>query len=163
MIVASLSIGNARLSLTVRKAKMDYKGIMEKPFFTLSVRARGGTLLEQSQDTPPGAFSRGIMISDQTLVLVTPISELPQGVCSPHAVSSLQQSHFNVKTALLTCALLCIHIAAHVRLPHLSISTPTGHLLVADYTTSVCCCVSHVLPMPSAHAQHQRRCIKDEW
>ena len=74
--------GNARLSLNVRKVKMDYKGIMEKPFFTLSVRARGGTLLEQSQDTPPGAFSRGVMISDQTLVLSTPISELPQGVHS---------------------------------------------------------------------------------
>ncbi len=59
---------------------MDYKGIMEKPFFTLSVRARGGTMLEQSQDTPPGVFSRGVMTADQALVLSTPISELPQGV-----------------------------------------------------------------------------------
>lgn len=71
--------GSARLGLTIRKVKMDYKGIMEKPFFTLSVRARGGTMLEQSQDTPPGVFSRGVMISDQALVLSTPISELPQG------------------------------------------------------------------------------------
>ena len=58
---------------------MDYKGIMEKPFFTLSVRTRGGSLLEQSQDTPPGVFSNGVMTSDQTLVLTTPISEFPQG------------------------------------------------------------------------------------
>jgi hypothetical protein len=72
--------GSARLGLTIRKVKMDYKGIMEKPFFTLSVRARGGTMLEQSQDTPPGIFSRGVMIADQALVLSTPISELPQGV-----------------------------------------------------------------------------------
>lgn len=71
--------GNAHLSLTIRKAKMDYKGIMEKPFFTLSVRTRGGSLLEQSQDTPPGVFSNGVMMSDQTLVLTTPISEFPQG------------------------------------------------------------------------------------
>ncbi|KAL0054820.1 hypothetical protein WJX82_002841 [Trebouxia sp. C0006] len=71
--------GSARLGLTIRKVKMDYKGIMEKPFFTLSVRARGGTMLEQSQDTPPGIFSRGVMIADQALVLSTPISELPQG------------------------------------------------------------------------------------
>ena len=82
-------VGGARLSLTVRKVKMEYRGNMEKPFFTLSVRARGGTLLEQSQDTPPGVFSHGLMISDATLVLNTPIAELPQGViamCGPDSV-----------------------------------------------------------------------------
>lgn len=58
---------------------MDYRGIMEKPFFTLSIRARGGKQLEMSQDTPPGIFANGVMHSDHTLVLSTPIETIPQG------------------------------------------------------------------------------------
>lgn len=61
---------------------MDYRGAMEKPFFTLSIRARGGTPLELSQDTPPGMFANGVMHLDQTLVLSTPIAEIPQGESS---------------------------------------------------------------------------------
>lgn len=75
--------GNARLSLTVRKARMDYRGSMEKPFFTLSIRARGGTPLELSQDTSPGMFSNGVMHLDHTLVLSTPIEKIPQGEFLP--------------------------------------------------------------------------------
>ena len=58
---------------------MDYRGIMEKPFFTLSIRARGGKQLELSQDTPPGIFANGVMHSDHTLMLSTPIEKIPQG------------------------------------------------------------------------------------
>jgi len=94
--------GSARLGLTIRKVKMDYKGIMEKPFFTLSVRARGGTMLEQSQDTPPGVFSRGVMIADQALVLSTPISELPQGVKCLVQKPSTQRS--SVSCAFTECS-----------------------------------------------------------
>lgn len=71
--------GTARLSLTMRKAKMEYRGAMEKPFFTLSIRARGGTPLELSQDTAPGMFANGLLVLDHTLVLSTPIQQIPQG------------------------------------------------------------------------------------
>ena len=62
---------------------MDYRGSMEKPFFTLSIRARGGTPLELSQDTSPGMFSNGVMHLDHTLVLSTPIEKIPQGEFLP--------------------------------------------------------------------------------
>ena len=82
-IASCCHAGNARLSLTVRKAKMDYRGSMEKPFFTLSIRARGGTPLELSQDTAPGMFANGVMHLDHTLVLSTPIEKIPQGKLQP--------------------------------------------------------------------------------
>lgn len=84
LIVASCCrAGSARLSLTVRKAKMEYRGAMEKPCFTLSIRARGGTPLELSQDTAPGVFANGVLLLDHTLVLSTPIQQIPQGKLVP--------------------------------------------------------------------------------
>ena len=67
----------------MRKAKMEYRGAMEKPFFTLSIRARGGTPLELSQDTAPGVFANGVLVLDHTLVLSTPIQQIPQGKLVP--------------------------------------------------------------------------------
>lgn len=71
--------GNARLALKVHKCRMQYRGIMEKPFFTLSVRGRGGSLLEPNQDTSPGIYANGVVSADHTLVLTTPIAQIPQG------------------------------------------------------------------------------------
>ena len=58
---------------------MQYKGTMEQPFFTLSIRGRGGSEVEPPQDTPPAYYANGIVSADHAMVVSTPIAQIPQG------------------------------------------------------------------------------------
>lgn len=78
--------GNARLALKVHKCRMQYRGAMEQPFFTLSVRGRGGSLLEPNQETSPGIYANGVITADHPLVVNTPIAQIPQGSFMTHVL-----------------------------------------------------------------------------
>ena len=119
---------------------MDYKGIMEKPFFTLSVRTRGGSLLEQSQDTPPGVFSNGVMTSDQTLVLTTPISEFPQG--QPCLFCDAMYGHKATGCHMLSCVVDAEDAAHHT----------IAELLQALFAQSPTLCCNFFVHLLSVHA-----------
>ena len=99
--------GSARLALRVHKCRMQYRGAIEQPFFTLSVRGRGGSLLEPNQDTPPGIYANGAVSADHTLVLTTPIAQIPQGSC------------LKAHSAVLCCAVLCDSLCyVSMNVPH---------------------------------------------
>lgn len=73
---------HARLAVKVARCKMQYKGTMEQPFFTLSIRGRGGSEVEPPQDTPPAYYANGVVSADHAMVVTTPIAQIPQGDCA---------------------------------------------------------------------------------
>ncbi len=75
--------GDSKLTIGITAARMKYTGIMERPFFTVSLRTQRGQLIEPAHNTLPALWDgkNNVLKAGDVLALSTPVRSLPDGEC----------------------------------------------------------------------------------
>ena len=78
---APCSAGDSKLTIGITAARMKYAGIMERPFFTVSLRTQRGQLIEPAHNTLPALWDakNNVLKAGDVLALSTPVRSLPDG------------------------------------------------------------------------------------
>ena len=75
------SAGDSKLTIGITAARMKYTGVMERPFFTVSLRTQRGQLIEPAHNTLPALWDakNNVLKAGDVLALSTPVRSLPDG------------------------------------------------------------------------------------
>ena len=78
---APCSVGDSKLTIGITAARMKYTGVMERPFFTVSLRTQRGQLIEPAHNTLPALWDakNNVLKAGDVLALSTPVRSLPDG------------------------------------------------------------------------------------
>ena len=78
---APCSAGDSKLTIGITAARMKYTGVMERPFFTVSLRTQRGQLIEPAHNTLPALWDakNNVLKAGDVLALSTPVRSLPDG------------------------------------------------------------------------------------
>ena len=76
-----VSAGDSKLTIGITAARMKYTGVMERPFFTVSLRTQRGQLIEPAHNTLPALWDakNNVLKAGDVLALSTPVRSLPDG------------------------------------------------------------------------------------
>lgn len=93
----AIPAGGPHVLLKLEKAVLNYKKPVDRPLFQITLRDAWGEAVGQPVDTPPCTYdkSSGVFTAGHSVVLDTPVGDMPEGAALLPSSGILASSHIN--------------------------------------------------------------------